>query len=258
MLVYHYDETDSTNTRAAELAREHVGEVIVVSAGKQTMGRGRMGRKWESPAGGAWFSVVWPSNRGPEEMGAAPLAVGMAVREVIAGMGEAGLRDRLRIKWPNDVLVGERKLVGILCEQVLVAGQGVEEGIGGSMILGVGINANVDVSGLGEDLRTRPTSLKDELGCEVNITKLIGDCGVAITGAMRELEVCGGLNEEARARIEGSLAWVGEEVRYEMGGKEQMGVLVGVDDGGGLLVEVGGKSRIRLESGEITKMRGSG
>lgn len=120
--------TASTNDDAKRLARDGAPEGTVVTAARQEGGRGRLGRGWESPEGGAYFSAVLRPNVTPMEVAPLALVVGIGIAEGLATLGVD-----VRLKWPNDVLLDGRKLVGILLEmsaeadkvEWVVAGAGI-------------------------------------------------------------------------------------------------------------------------------------
>jgi len=130
--VEYHDSIDNTNDRARELAADGESEIAVV-AGEQTGARGRLGREWNAPSGGIYLSLVCrpdlPPARAPVYTLAAAVATAEALREVGVDAG---------IKWPNDVLVDGRKLVGILTEM-----EGEADRVSW-IVVGIGINANVD------------------------------------------------------------------------------------------------------------------
>ena len=128
--VLRYESLPSTNTELARLASEGAAEGVAVLADEQTAGRGRLQRAWSSPKGaGLYFSILLrpriPVDRWPLITFMAALAVGDALQEA------AGLRTD--IKWPNDLLSGERKICGILSEAI-------ETPAGRAVIVGIGIN----------------------------------------------------------------------------------------------------------------------
>ena len=156
--VEYHDSVGSTNARARELAAEGAGDVVVL-ADEQTGGRGRLERAWASPSGGVWASLLLRPALRPAEVPLLTLAAGVAVVRAVEWVGvDAGL------KWPNDVLVPagdggdgqreERKLAGILTE---MAG---ETDRTDWVIVGVGINANVDA----DALPAGATSIREEVG----------------------------------------------------------------------------------------------
>lgn len=122
--------TGSTNDDARGLAIGGTGEGTVVTAAEQTAGRGRLGRTWVSPGGGAYLSAVLRPQVAPAEIGPLPLVVGLGVA---AGLERLGIEARL--KWPNDVLIGDAKVSGILLEM------SAEHDHVGWVVAGVGVNA---------------------------------------------------------------------------------------------------------------------
>lgn len=142
----HYATIGSTNDRASQWARDGAPHGAVVTADAQTAGRGRRGRSWISPAAGNLYaSVVIRPDPVPREFGAAALAVGVGLREGLAALGVP-----VQLKWPNDLLVGERKLAGILCECRWVDGTP-------ELVAGFGINVGQD--SFDDELRGIATSL---------------------------------------------------------------------------------------------------
>lgn len=145
----HHASVGSTNDRALVWARGGAPHGAMVTADLQTAGRGRLGRRWVSPAGeGLYVSVVLrPAGGWSPRWGALGLAVGLGLRE-----GLAGWVPDVKLKWPNDLLVGGRKLVGVLCETRW-------QGAVPDVVIGFGIN--VLQRGLPAELKA--TSLAMEL-----------------------------------------------------------------------------------------------
>jgi BirA family biotin operon repressor/biotin-[acetyl-CoA-carboxylase] ligase len=146
---FHYwDSIGSTMTEAARLAASGAPHGTVVLADEQTSGSGRLGRSWQSQAGvGVYCSLLLRIHLPPVDLPVASLLLGLAVREAI--QQAAGLSCDLR--WPNDVLIRERKVAGILAQVV-----------DDCIVAGIGINVNnQQFPGL---FRTRPTSLYLETG----------------------------------------------------------------------------------------------
>ncbi len=155
---YRYVEsTQSTQLLIAQDAPE--GAIVV--AGEQTAGRGRLGRRWLAPAGTSLLCSVQlrpdvPGERLPELTGVAARAVGEAV-EALTGL-------RAELKFPNDVLVGDRKVAGVLAE--------AREG---RVVLGMGINVNVPESELPQEVDRPATSLLVETGHELERAELLAE-----------------------------------------------------------------------------------
>lgn len=148
--LYFFPTLDSTNTYAARLARDGAPEGTVVIADMQTGGKGRLGRTWVSPPRvNLYLSVIL---RPAVSIATAPsinLLAGVAVAETIASV--CGLTPA--IKWPNDVLVNDKKVCGILAE-MQAAGSTLH-----AVILGIGVNLNAPLSAFPEELRGKASSL---------------------------------------------------------------------------------------------------
>src|SRR5271154_4348754 len=150
-----FEETTSTNDVIEKLARDGVKEGVVVFAESQTKGRGRLGRKWMSPQRkGLWFSVLLRPDLRPQEATQLTIASANALRRAI--QSETGLKPE--IKWPNDILIGGKKVAGILTEL------SAEVDKVRYVILGIGIDVNLDANEFPADLRKIATSLKIEAG----------------------------------------------------------------------------------------------
>jgi BirA family biotin operon repressor/biotin-[acetyl-CoA-carboxylase] ligase len=156
--VYLYEELCRSTQR---LLRGQPDEGTVAVAEEQTEGRGRLGRSWHAPARtSVLVSVLLLPRVEPARLPELSLVAGGAVAEAIAEIG--GLEPM--IEFPNDVLVGGRKVAGILAESSE-----------GRVILGIGVNANQTEDQLPEDARTEPTSLRLELGRPVDRAELLAE-----------------------------------------------------------------------------------
>jgi len=128
------EEMSSTNDECKRLAREGAAEGTVLIAERQSAGRGRLGREWDSPNGGLYLSALLrPAGRlAPENLSAFPLAVAMAVVRACEGLGAADVG----VKWPNDVWTARGKLAGVLMES------SVEGGDTAWVVVGIGLNVS--------------------------------------------------------------------------------------------------------------------
>ena len=158
--VDFHEEIGSTQERARELAYRGAPHGTLVVSRVQKSGRGRLGRNWGSPLGGLWMSLVLRLDLAPDQ---APRVTPAAAVGVAKALREGGVD--VRIKWPNDLLVGERKVCGILAES---GGRDPNRFI----ILGIGINANLDPQELGAS-PDRVTTLRSELGHDVDLFRLL-------------------------------------------------------------------------------------
>jgi BirA family biotin operon repressor/biotin-[acetyl-CoA-carboxylase] ligase len=157
-----HDALTSTQERARDLARSGTTHGTLVVARVQTGGRGRLGRHWGSPVGGLWMSIVL---RPEFEAGLAARITQTAAVGVARALWEVGVE--ARIKWPNDLLAGGKKICGILAESSVGRGGRLDYAV-----LGVGMNANLDPSDLG--VRDREvTTIRSELGHDVELLSLL-------------------------------------------------------------------------------------
>jgi BirA family biotin operon repressor/biotin-[acetyl-CoA-carboxylase] ligase len=223
----HLRATTSTNDRARELAQAGAPHGTLVTAGEQSAGRGRQGRVWSAPPGRALLlSLVL---RDPPPL--LPLAAALAVAEV-AGADA-------RIKWPNDVLVDERKVAGILAEARPGDGTESPSATGtGWAVLGIGLNVSVRIEDLPPELHASAGTL--------GLTP--GDLEPTLAHLLAALERTLALDAAAllqayRARD----ALLGREVSWTAG----RGRAAGIDGAGRLVVELPGGGRTALAAGEV-------
>jgi BirA family biotin operon repressor/biotin-[acetyl-CoA-carboxylase] ligase len=215
----------STMDAAADAARAGAPEGYVIGADRQTAGRGRRGRTWESPPGaGLYLSLVLRPPSGDARMLALlTLAIGVGVRRAVAHA--TGLAPDL--KWPNDVVIGGRKLAGILAE-----GHGVATD---AQAVVVGIGINLLRAPMHPDVSPLVTSLEDELGRGISRAAVLEAVLVDVTAVYDDLRRGGAdgiLGEWLRAAPSAS----GATVEWDVPGGTQCGVTVGVDRDGALLV----------------------
>ena len=239
----HFDVASSTSDVLKERARAGAPELTVVTAGTQTAGRGRSGHAWASPGGNLYLSVLLRPRLTADDVVALPLAVGVAVAEALA---ETGAQPQL--KWPNDVVAGERKLGGILVEGVSGAA-GVE-----AAIVGIGVNVALDPAALPEDLRARATSLRLLTGRAI----AVADVGAAVLLRLRVWY--DRLAREGRAPVLAAwkaraVPWWGRSVEARSGGSVLRGTVRDLDERGALLLDLEDGRRVAVFSGEISELR---
>lgn len=220
-------ETGSTNQVAIDLAKDDSPTYTVVVAEEQTEGRGRLGKKWQSPAGtGLYFSIILRPNLAPEDLPKITLMAGLAVCRAIERVTSLSLL----IKWPNDILLGGRKLGGILAETADSPTQRI------AVVLGVGLNVNSPLTAFSAELHDKATSLlihTDKEYCRSELLAAIVD-EVKRQVSRFERDGFAFILDEWRKRdatLGQELAWVthsGEVVR---------GVSLGPDDTGQLLIK---------------------
>jgi BirA family biotin operon repressor/biotin-[acetyl-CoA-carboxylase] ligase len=212
----HLRRTDSTNTRARELAAAGAPHGTVVTAAEQSAGRGRQGRTWTAPPGRALLCSVLV--RDPPRL--LPLLAGAAVAQVVGSQAQ--------VKWPNDVLIERRKVAGILVE-----GRPQERWA----VVGVGVNVALRPSDFPAELRERATTMG--LSPEAIEPTLLGLLDALQTRLARSVEE---ILEEVRRRD----ALRGQTVRWNSG----QGRADGIDGEGRLLVATDDGPRA-LDAGEV-------
>jgi BirA family transcriptional regulator, biotin operon repressor / biotin---[acetyl-CoA-carboxylase] ligase len=242
--VRWFDELDSTNREAVDLARAGAPQGVVVVAGHQTAGRGRLGRIWEAPPGSSLLlSVLLRPPLPPEDVHQATMVVGIAASDACEEV--AGLRPLL--KWPNDVVVDDAKLGGILAE-TLVAGEGVA-----AVVVGLGLNVNWPRP-LPPELEGTAVALNHVTGHDVDPAELL------VRLLQRLDEHYGALIEHGGWR--GTLlnyrrlcSTLGREVQVELPHEAFTGRAVDVSGEGHLLVEVAGRGIQRVVAGDVVHLR---
>ena len=161
--LYVYNEVSSTNTLAKFLAMNDVENGSVVISEKQTGARGRSGKAWESPIGGVWLSVILHPHVDYSKLPLITLATGVAVAKALERIG---VKDA-EIKWPNDIMIHDKKVCGILTEAVTQFNT-IE-----NIIIGVGIDVNMDITNFPDELQAGTTTIADELGEKADENTLI-------------------------------------------------------------------------------------
>ena len=234
-----FDQIDSTNTYVREQARDGTPEGLVVVADHQTAGRGRLGRRWESPPGVSLLaSVLLRPNIDPADLHLCTTAVALAAMDAcqeVAGVGAV-------LKWPNDLLVDGAKLAGILAEAEF-AGADLA-----AVVVGIGINV-----GWPGPPEAGGTSLEAAAGSPVDRRVLLHALLAALSERRAGLEAAAGrraLADEGRRRC----ATLGQQVRVTLEGEEITGRAVAIDDAGRLVVETPAGSR-RVTAGDVVHLR---
>ena len=162
--VVHFKEIDSTNNYAKKIANDGCPHGTIVVAEKQTLGRGRVGREWKSYNNdGIWFSIVLRPDVDPENIQMVTLAASVAVVEAISQ--DQGIV--CGIKWPNDIILNNYKLGGILTEL------SAEPGHINYVVVGIGININQDI--FDDEIKNKATSLKIHTGMPISRVNLLGN-----------------------------------------------------------------------------------
>ena len=239
--TYH-DSIASTQDEAWRLARGDAPHGHVIWAGEQTAGRGRLDRRWHAPAmSGLWFSVILRPRRPAPDIVALPLAAGAAVGSALDGFAPG----EVRLKWPNDVLLGGRKVAGILVEGH------VHDGIMETSVVGVGINLERPRDGFAAEIEETAAALAEVATVPSSTTVLAAVLG-ALEARYEDLLAAG--PAEARRCWLALADTIGREVVAQAGGVTITGEAVDLDEGGNLVVLSDGRRRV-ISYGEIQHLR---
>lgn len=236
--IHFCKEVDSTNNMAKKLANEGAEDGTVVIADQQFRGRGRRGKKWISPAGGLWMTIILRPNVEPAKVPQLTLVTGVAVAETLAE--EYNLD--IGIKWPNDILIGDKKVSGILTELKTVNGK-VDYAI-----VGIGIDMNLDISSFPPELRGDATSIKTELDHEIERTELIQKLLVRFEALYNQFKE--GNFREILTRWRKMSSTIGKYVKVYKKSRTVYGEAVGVNKDGKLILEEDDGSLRKIISGE--------
>lgn len=245
--VRRFATLGSTNSYLLAEARHGAPEGLVAVADHQSAGRGRLGRRWEAPAGSSLLaSVLLRPVLAPEQLHLCTAAVALSAVEacwVVAGVEPS-------VKWPNDLLVADAKLAGVLAESDAAA----PGGPAGSVAVVVGIGCNVDWPG---PAGAGGTSLAEAAGRPVDHEELLGALLDALDRRRRALD-----SEEGRAGLAAELrahcVTLGRRVRVELAvGGPVTGTAVDLAPGGQLVVDTK-EGRVTVAAGDVVHLRPDG
>ena len=236
-----FEQTSSTNDVIEKLARDGVKEGVVVFAESQTKGRGRLGRKWLSPARkGLWFSVLLRPDLRPQAATQLTVAAATALRRAI--VEQTGLAPE--IKWPNDILIKGRKVAGVLTEL------SAELDHIKHIILGIGVDVNLAASEFPPELRKVATSLKAEAGRHIHRANLA-------TAILRELDrdyerICNHRFAQVADEWGRHCSTLGRRVTIQIGDRNLQGQAEALDDDGALLLRTQHGRLERVIGGDVS------
>jgi BirA family biotin operon repressor/biotin-[acetyl-CoA-carboxylase] ligase len=245
--VVPFGETDSTNSRALELARKGTPDGTLVLAETQTGGRGRMGRRWHSPPGvNLYFSLVLRPSRPARDAAWLGLASAAAVARSLSRC--AGLP--VSVKWPNDVRISRRKVAGLLLEQA------VQGDTAAAVVLGIGVNVNLRREDIPAELAESATSLYIQTGRP-------HDRAGVLLGLVESLEEAyarylRGADSDIRNQVVGIMDPFGEKVRVQSGDRSVEGVVAGLADDGALVLRLDDERTVSVHAGETTGIHAVG
>lgn len=232
-----FDSIDSTNAEALRAIERGQTAPFLVLAERQTAGRGRRGRKWASPfAENIYCSLVLRIEGGMRQLEGLSLVVGLAVMQALRELGISGAG----LKWPNDVLVGQKKIAGILLELVGDPADVCH------VVLGVGINVNMQIT---DEVDQQWTSMRLESGKVFDRNHLVGKLGAMLQAYLSRHQLDG--FSAFQAEWEQNHLWQGRAVSLIAGVNHIDGEVLGIDGQGALRLRVGGVEKV-FSGGELS------
>lgn len=228
--LYWFEETDSTNKQALE--RENVPDRSVFIAKKQNAGRGRLGRSWVSEDGGIYMTIYIMPKTKAQDISAITLVAGAALSEAI---------ENSKIKWPNDIILNDKKVSGILVQSKISNS--------GEMAVAVGMGINVNTEAFPRELSDKATSIYKESGKKIKRAELIESVCDKFFKAYDSFERKGfsELSESYKKRS----ATIGKEILIIKDGESKRATALDITERGELKVRYGDKEEI-LNSGEVS------
>ncbi|MGE8069669.1 bifunctional biotin--[acetyl-CoA-carboxylase] ligase/biotin operon repressor BirA [Pseudomonas sp. NPDC089569] len=235
--VQVFDSIDSTNAEALRAIEQNRPSPFLVLSERQTAGRGRRGRKWASPfAENIYFSLVLRVEGGMRQLEGLSLVVGLAVLRTLRQLGVS----RVGLKWPNDVLVDQKKIAGILLELVGDPADVCH------VVLGVGINVNMQMT---DEVDQQWTSMRLEAGRVFDRNQLVAELGIALQDYLARHQADG--FSALRAEWEQNHLWQGRDVSLIAGVNQIDGEVLGIDNQGALRLRVAGVEKV-FSGGELS------
>ncbi|MBW2650108.1 MAG: biotin--[acetyl-CoA-carboxylase] ligase [Deltaproteobacteria bacterium] len=239
--IYHHRLTDSTNVRAKYLADEGAAEGTVIIAEEQERGRGRKGRDWFSPEGkGIYVSIILRPGLAPSESPKLTLMTAVAVAEALLSLTSLDVR----IKWPNDIMIRERKLAGILTE-ISTEMDAIEY-----VIIGLGLNVNIPYDLFPADISDTATSIILETGRQFPRIRLL-KAYLEWLEKYYELFIKSGFSPVLKRWKELSDI-IGRQVRIDLVNQSHTGEVLNVDENGVLVLKDSEGTLHRIFSGDVT------
>lgn len=235
--IFCYDSVDSTNEEAKRHALSGAPNGSVFVAEEQTGGKGRLGRGWASPPGtGLWFSILLRPGLLPPHLPVTTLVAGLAVARAVRNLTGCGAC----IKWPNDIVIGGKKVCGILTEMAAEIDR-VE-------FVVVGIGVNVNNAAFPEDIREKATSLRLESGGPVRRVKLLREILLQFEALLKRKA---GSDPAFRKEYRALCVSLGRRVGFTENGVPASGTAVDVSPRGELIVLLPDGSRRAVNAGEV-------
>ena len=239
--LYYYDEISSTNDEAFRLALAGAPEGTVLIANSQNAGKGRMQRIWHSPAGcNIYTSVILRPKIKPVHVPQISILAGVALTEAL----QIYCPDKIKLKWPNDILINGKKVCGIL-SQVKTTVNEID-----FIVLGIGINVNISYSQFPKEISVLATSLAIETGREISRQELIISLYENLTKWYKKLLKEG--FDRIKEKWLGLSPMIGQMVQVMFNEEVVSGKAIGIDDDGSLILLTAENKQINISAGDAT------
>jgi BirA family transcriptional regulator, biotin operon repressor / biotin---[acetyl-CoA-carboxylase] ligase len=234
--VLYFDALCSTQKYAKDgISGNTLKEGSLIIACRQTGGYGRLGRKWDSPDGGLWFSVALKPGIPVRDLGKLIMLVALSMAESLEK--ESGVKAFIR--WPNDILVDDRKIAGCIAETLADAGQKIW------LVLGIGINVNNRIP---KGLSGGAISMKEASGQEADTAALLCSLVKAIDAKYADF-LAGRAGKYVKGYRRRSV-FLGRRVRIRSGNREFTGLAEDIDTDGNLALKTGGGDTVKIFSAD--------
>lgn len=239
--IMYFQTIDSTNNKAKELALNNAPNGTVVISEEQTLARGRLGRNWASPRfKGIWLSIILRPDTDPMNV---PKITQIGAAAVIKSLHKLGIKGY--VKWPNDIIISQKKVCGILTE---MSGELNKVNY---VVIGIGINVNIDILDFPEELREIATSLSIETEQYIKRKELVSNLLNNFEILYDEFEKNNSIKTSISVCRENSIL-IGKEVKIINRGKERIAKAIDLNDDGELIVQHNDGDVEKIISGEIS------
>jgi BirA family biotin operon repressor/biotin-[acetyl-CoA-carboxylase] ligase len=248
--IIEFEEIGSTNEKAMELAKTGAPEWTVVFARKQIKGRGRYQRVWESPADlGLWFSVILRPQINLNQLNLINLVTALSIRDFILGIIaeqlKIGRQPKVQLKWPNDVLIENKKVCGILLESRIREDKILQ------LIVGIGLNLNQEKEDFSDDIRNTATSLKLLTGSSFNLNITLRNFLSYFYDILNNSIGNGFLN--VVESYQKNMLYLNERIHLDLGESFVEGIIRGLNELGFLLIDENDERKV-ISAGDIWRI----
>ncbi len=239
--LFYFDSLDSTNIKAKELALKNTAEGTIIISEEQTSGKGRLGRIWVSPKyKGIWISIILKPDIEPLRV---PRITQIGAAAVIKTCEAFNIK--AQVKWPNDIVLNSKKICGILTE---MSGELNKVNY---VVMGIGINANIDREDFSDELKSKATSISIETGNYIRRKEFVSILLNKFEELYEEFVKEDSIKTSVSICRENSIL-IGKEIKIINRDKETLAKAVDLDESGQLIVQFENGSTHKIVSGEVS------